>query len=148
LQLLQPNSHQISRENRNEKKGCPQLIPGLRSFPFWSTEEFPWIISLEGILLDIIEEFHNLKNVTIQKNDNNIVPVEKEVKVPLRSGFQRYLSPKADTLLSKEDHPDSTQSTFHNATDAGSWNVCYFHLNGINFEQNISHCPKTMKAIQ
>jgi hypothetical protein len=145
---MQPRQRQLVQENRDEKKGCPQLIPGLRSFPFWPTEAFPWIRSLEYALLDICEEFHYLKNVTIQKNDSNHITGEKEEKLPMRSGFQRYLSPKTETVMDKDDHSEGSHSTFDNATDTGSWNVCYFHLNGINFDQNISHCPKTMKAIQ
>ena len=143
--MIQPNLRVISEE----RKGCPQVIPNLRSFPFWDRQEFSWIEKFESFLPDIQREFYELREKSIQSH----LQVEEEQNKSLKCGFQRYSSPKSDFVSESNEPKDVHEKInpnilYDNATDKGSWNVCYFHLNGIAFEENVKNCPKTMEAIK
>lgn len=73
LQLLHPVQVAKARE-QSEQKGCPQLIPGLRTNPYWNSSEFPWIDEVQQQFHNIRGEFLNMRN-----HSNN--------------GFQHYRSP-------------------------------------------------------
>jgi aspartyl/asparaginyl beta-hydroxylase (cupin superfamily) len=156
LQLIQPSL----RISQPERKGCPQILPNLRSFPFWDSKEFPWIEKFQSFLPEIQKEFFQLKNITIQQHHAPATPSEQITSTQgsqLKCGFQRYSSPKTDFLQEKEEKEihetiiltaNDDLNYYDNATNKGSWNVCYFNLNGITFEENIKNCPKTMEAIR
>jgi hypothetical protein len=116
------------------------LIPNLRSFPFWNTSEFPWIIELEAKYEAIKNEFLHMRHLVIQSHRNaDRDDVEIEERRPFRLGFQRYHSAKSDVVSS---------GATDNATDKGNWNVCYFYLTGLEFEENIKNCPTTAAFIR
>lgn len=70
LQLIQPRPR--IDDPLIDRKGCPQLIPGLRSQPFWEASQFPWAVELEN-------HFHEIREEFLQLHDN-------------LAGFQRYRS--------------------------------------------------------
>jgi aspartate beta-hydroxylase len=110
---------------------CPQLVPGLRGSPFWDTTALPWIAQLEASFGDIKREFLALKGMPDRK---------------VASGFQHYRSPKQNCRAG--DHSGPQDSLLgESATDRGHWNVCYFHLHGIDFSDNLQRCPLTAAAI-
>jgi aspartate beta-hydroxylase len=43
------------------QKGCPDIIPNLRAFPFWNREEFPWLSKIEENFETIKREVIGLK---------------------------------------------------------------------------------------
>ena len=45
-----------------KQRGCPDLVPGLRSQPFWDTSEFPWVKELEANYEVIKEELLSLRS--------------------------------------------------------------------------------------
>lgn len=134
----------LENEYYRYRKGCPQVIPQLRASPFWPIDEFPWVKELEGHILEIQEEFFNLRKIMIQelregKRERNALLEENSLESHLKSGFQKYKSSSSSA---------SSSQTSSNSTDKGCWNVCYFYLNGLVFEENIAHCPKTIQAIK
>ena len=122
--------------------GCPNIIPGLSGRPIWLRDPSSSIpdslLSLVQILEDnfitIKEEFLNLRK--FHKNSNFGGDTQNV------SGFQHYRSPK-----SLEEEISSKEVASH-ATDRGDWNVFYFYLHGLNFDDNISKCPKTAEIIR
>ncbi len=160
------------------RKGCAQIIPNLTSRPFWSTDDFPWILQFQSYHHIILEEFYQLKEKIIQEKEKVLgnayssLVTENEVRQPmetskpsqndfkqmntnettkkLKLGFQQYSSPRGSSLGDNDysSHSSDVSNHHNNATDRGRWNVCYFYLNGINFEENIQNCPRTIEAIK
>ena len=102
------------------QRGCPEIIPHLRAYPWWDRSEFPWISELEALY-----------------------PVIREELLALRSagGFQPYRGPSYAVGIPSPDI--GTQSH-----DAGDWNVFYLFLHGLSFEENCAKCPRTVEAIK
>ena len=46
------------------QRGCPQLVKGLRSQPFWDTSEFAWISRVEENFETIREELRSLEGTS------------------------------------------------------------------------------------
>lgn len=176
LQLISPRSVlSLDEDFYRLRKGCAQIIPNLTSQPFWSTDNFPWIVQFQSYHQVILEEFYQLKEKIIQEKEKVLGDVgsslvtENEVRQPMQTsntsqndfkqmnineatkklklGFQQYSSPRG-TGLGDNDSSSDVSNHHNNATDRGSWNVCYFYLNGINFEENIQNCPRTIEAIK
>jgi aspartate beta-hydroxylase len=126
LDLLNHKSSSVRAQESVHR--CPQLVPGLTAQPFWDTSTLQWVVQLEASYDDIKREFIALREMPNQK---------------LQSGFQHYRSPKQQ--LTK----DSTETAHpgEEATDRGQWNVCYFHLHGMDFSDNLARCPLTATAI-
>eukprot|EP00596_Hydrurales_sp_CCMP1899_P008662 CAMPEP_0119053306 /NCGR_PEP_ID=MMETSP1177-20130426/74348_1 /TAXON_ID=2985 /ORGANISM="Ochromonas sp, Strain CCMP1899" /LENGTH=365 /DNA_ID=CAMNT_0007033229 /DNA_START=291 /DNA_END=1391 /DNA_ORIENTATION=- len=103
------------------QRGCPNIIRGLRAFPFWDTDEFPWIKKLEAACSGICSELLDLKG---------------------QQSFQPYRSPITSTSSST-----STDSLGNLATSSGDWNVCYLQLHGIDIGDNLEKCPVTAAAL-
>mmetsp|Transcript_16257 Transcript_16257/g.24491 ORF Transcript_16257/g.24491 Transcript_16257/m.24491 type:complete len:369 (-) Transcript_16257:108-1214(-) len=103
--------------------GCPDIIPGLRSIPFWKTSDFDWVQRLENAYPDILQEFLDMKN------KGNL--------------FQPYRAPVSGRANKTFDAHGEL------ATDKGDWNVCYLYLHGMNdfFEKNRECCPITSQII-
>ncbi len=81
-----------------------------------------------------------MRHLVIQSHRNaDRDDVEIEERRPFRLGFQRYHSAKSDVVSS---------GATDNATDKGNWNVCYFYLTGLEFEENIKNCPTTAAFIR
>jgi hypothetical protein len=53
-----------------KRKGCPQIIPGLRGNPIWPRDLtiFPWIKYLESKVSIIQQEFLQLKEYLLRKH--------------------------------------------------------------------------------
>jgi len=115
---------------------CPQLIPGLRGQPFWDASQLPWIAQLEASYEDIKREFLALK-------EGGLLPSPGTKS----SGFQHYRSPKAATEQATTERSSAVPELGESATDRGQWNVCYFHLHGMDFSENLQRCPVTAAAI-
>ena len=118
-----------------KRKGCPQIIPGLRGNPIWPRDLtiFPWIKYLESKVSIIQQEFLQLKEYLLRKHQLQQSQSQQQQEDNHRhhSGFQRYKS--SDT---------SEQTT------CGVWHVCYLHLHGLDFSENAKLCPNTMEAIR
>jgi aspartate beta-hydroxylase len=132
--LLSLLNNKPSAERSSSNSGvhrCPQLVPGLHGSPFWDTAALPWIAQLEASFDDIKREFLALKEMPNRK---------------VASGFQHYRSPKHNG--SAADHSATEEAQLgESATDRGHWNVCYFHLHGVDFGDNLERCPLTAAAI-
>lgn len=138
--------------------GCPNFIPCLRGFPFWRrslefydkqlpgaadirNQSFVSIIEiLEENFRIIKEEFFNLRNWHDNTENSG-------------TGFQHYRSPMQHPQQSIDNKNDPR---LHDcdivpssvATDKGDWNVFYFYLHGLNFEDNLRKCPKTAEILR
>ena len=125
--LNKKDSSSLCNLRKESLHRCPQLIPGLRDYPFWETSTLPWVAHLEAAYHDIKMEFLSLKDQTVS------------------SGFQHYRSPK-ESVTSTTDIDN--QHLGESATDRGQWNVCYFYLHGMDFSENLQRCPRTKAAIE
>ena len=108
------------------QKGCPGLIPGLRSMPFWETPEvraewLPWCSALEDSFEAIKAELLTLRG---------------------QNAFRPYRAPSSRTATAAEDGVGSVSH------DAGEWNVFYIFLHNMDFEENRVRCPVTCAAIE
>ncbi len=115
-----------------DRKGCPQIIPGLRAYNFWNPSIFPWVNELECKVKEIQEEFLSLRNsqhIQVPKDDTINDDSTEAVN---GGGFQRYRAPLSDVKI----------------VEHGKWNVCYLLLHGMDFSQNAKKCPVTIHAIQ
>mmetsp|Transcript_17810 Transcript_17810/g.25677 ORF Transcript_17810/g.25677 Transcript_17810/m.25677 type:complete len:400 (-) Transcript_17810:609-1808(-) len=145
-------------ESKNSKqRGCPSIIPGLTAQPFWrvdgscstsaSSEETIRVQNAQNYILSVVklleesypvikEEFMNLREV-YKHQDTATSSTPKSIS----SGFQHYRSPlqTISDPIEKGFLPDSASS----ATDKGDWNVFYFFLHGLNFDDNLQRCPRT-----
>ena len=148
---------------------CPQIIPGLRAHPFWDTKQFPWIAQLEASYEDIKKEFIALRQSAHgPSNESGSSTTDERLGKGVTgggSGFQHYRSPKTrntktttksndnashgnnDTTDNSPSAPTVATELGESATDRGSWNVCYFHLHGMDFADNLARCPLTAAAI-
>lgn len=143
------------KKNPSQMK-CPQIVPGLRAYPFWDSAQFPWIQELESSYEDIKKEFLALRNLGFS-NDGKISLAADNNSNGNRSGFQHYRSPIHDrgSTDSRETIDVRTKALKPKkdnlgmlATDSGDWNVCYFYLHGVDFTENLERCPHTAKAIR
>lgn len=105
----------------DRQKGCPDLVPGLRSQPFWDTKEFPWVAELEANYETIRDELLALRG---------------------EEGFQPYRAPSWTNTLKADD------KVGNHGNDKGNWNVFYLFLHNMRFTENCSRCPKTVKIIE
>ena len=103
------------------QRGCPELIPSLRSSAVWDVGLFPWVPVIEAAFPAIREELLALRG---------------------QIGFQPYRAPSwaSDNLAS-----DGVGSK---STDAGNWNVFYLSLHNMDFAENRRRCPQTLAAVQ
>jgi aspartate beta-hydroxylase len=99
--------------------GCPDLIPSLRASPWWDVSEFSWVPEVEAYYNDIREEL---------------------VALYRKGGFQPYRGPSWATGIIAPDIGKQSH-------DSGDWNVFYLYLHGLEFDDNISKCPKTVEMI-
>ena len=109
--LIPPHPRQI---------GSPDVVAGLRAFPWWDVAEFPWISQVEAYYEDIREEL---------------------LALHYKGGFQPYRGPSWTPGI---DAPDIGRQSH----DQGDWNVFYLYLHGMTFEDNIAKCPKTVEMIK
>jgi len=103
------------------QKGCPEIIPGLRAYPWWDTKEFEWISKLEENYEVIRDELLSLRN---------------------QKGFQPYRGPSWISNIKAKDGVGSV------STDSGDWNVFYLFLHDMKFDENCKKCPKTVEIIE
>ena len=108
------------------QRGCPGLIPGLRSMPFWETpevraESLPWVEGLESSFEVIKAELLSLRG---------------------QNAFRPYRAPTSKSATAAEDGIGSVSH------DAGEWNVYYLFLHNMDFEGNQERCPVTCDAIE
>lgn len=138
LSLIQHSQHSNLAKSEPyyaHRKGCPQIIPGLRSFNFWNASHFPWIAELESKINEIKQEFLNLRELQqIQTpKDSTVNEDSTEGILSQRSGgFQPYRAPSSEVKI----------------VEKGKWNVCYLLLHGMDFSQNAAKCPITMDLIR
>ncbi|CAM9598799.1 unnamed protein product [Ectocarpus sp. 4 AP-2014] len=107
--------------------GCPEIIPGLRSKAFWSAEDFdfPWVTDFEKGFRDVREELLALRG---------------------RRGFQPYRAPNGGSCRGDLAAKDGVGTHCH---EGGNWNVFYLFLHSVvDFSQNRSMCPKTVKLVE
>lgn len=105
------------------QRGCPDLIPGLRSKPFWDATDFPWVRDLEAQASSIRGELLQLRRSE-------------------KSGFQPYRSPAGPK------NPRAGDGVGGLGTDTGEWNVFYIFLHGMDFAENQERAPVTAAAIE
>ncbi len=96
-------------------------MPGLSIKGWWNRLDFDWILKLEQKAPLIREELLKLRDST---------------------GFQPYRSPAYAN--SKNLAPDKIGSL---GTDSGDWNVYYLYLHDIEFNENCSRVPDTIKIL-
>jgi len=108
------------------QRGCPEIIPSLRARPFWDITEVPGLSVLQDSYAMIKSEF--LAHRTASKEN--------------QMSFQPYRSPTVET------QPAGSDAIGALATDRGHWNVCYLHLHGIDFDDNIRKCRGTAGVIE
>jgi len=106
------------------QRGCPSLVPSLRSSPFWegeSLDRLPWVRALE-----------------------EAAPVIRAELLALRGAgaFQPYRAPM--TAAVAQQAADGIGSVSH---DSGDWSVMYLFLHNLDFSANRDKCPETCKAI-
>ena len=118
--LLSKINNKVIRPPNPRQIGCPDVMPGLRAHPWWDVAEFPWISQVEAYFQDIREELMALH---------------------YKGGFQPYRGPSWATGIEAPDF--GTQSH-----DSGDWNVFYLYLHGMEFNDNIEKCPKTVEMIK
>jgi aspartate beta-hydroxylase len=132
--LLSLISNSVRDPYFTDRKGCPQIIPGLRSSNFWDCSEFPWVAKLESKLKDLQQEFLKLRDSqNIQVPQDPSINEDSTEALPNRKngGFQRYLAPNSEVQI----------------VDKGKWNVCYLLLHGMDFDQNATSCPVALEVI-
>lgn len=61
MKFLLTNLNKTTRLCHPLQVGCPNIIPGLRTQPFWDPSEFPWVKELEESYTLILEEFRGMK---------------------------------------------------------------------------------------
>ena len=137
--------------------GCPNIIPYLRGSHFWwrnlefyeksigdvetPKQSFLSVIQiLEENFNAIKEEFLNLRNC-------------HNTTASSGTGFQHYRSHIQQTPRLIDDKNDlqpqeSRIAPSTIATDKGDWNVFYFFLHGLNFEDNLRKCPRTAEILR
>ena len=99
-----------------KQRGCPDLVPGLRSQAFWDTSEFPWVQELEANYEVIKEELLSLRSKT---------------------GFQPYRAPSwTNDLKVSMDDAKADDKVGNHGNDKGNWNVFYLFLHDMKFEDN------------
>ena len=103
------------------QKGCPEIIPKLRAKPFWDSEDFPWIKTIEDNFSVIKEELLQLREL---------------------KGFQPYRGPSWISEFKAKDGVGAE------SIDKGQWNVYYLFLHDLKFDKNCEQCPKTVKLIE
>ena len=84
----------------------------------------------------IKEEFMKLSEVYKQHDVMNSSSTKS-----ISCGFQHYRSP---TQTSSNCPTEIAAS----ATDKGDWNVFYFFLHGLNFDENLHRCPQTAAILR
>lgn len=104
------------------QRGCPNIIPSLRAIPWWDTNNFDWIKSLEG-------RFEDIKNEVMGLKDKN-------------SGFQPYRAPNWMMDNKSEDGIGAE------GTDRGKWNIFYLYLHDIKYEENCEKVPLLVSLIE
>jgi hypothetical protein len=62
MHFLLTNLNKTDRNCHPLQVGCPNILPGLRTQPFWETSEFPWVKALEAASQTIREEFQEMKD--------------------------------------------------------------------------------------
>ncbi|OMJ90838.1 hypothetical protein SteCoe_6707 [Stentor coeruleus] len=100
--------------------GCPDIVPGIRASPWWDNSEFPWIDKVNECFEDIRNELLALYS---------------------KGGFQPYRGPSWATGIPAPDIGNQSH-------DRGDWNVFYLYLHGMEFNDNIAKCPKTVEMIK
>lgn len=100
--------------------GCPDVVPGLRAHPWWNNSEFPWIEKVNECYEDIRKELLALYS---------------------KGGFQPYRGPSWATGIPAPDIGIQSH-------DSGDWNVFYLYLHGMQFDDNLAKCPKTVEMIK
>lgn len=125
---------------RRGREGCGQVIPHLRSLPFWDhMEEFqPLIGSIREHFSAIRKELIELRHLDIQHCD----PIAAE-----KDGEVRRLS-ECKTSANPVTSFQSYRSPGNNVVEKGEWNVCYLSLHGMDFSRNSSRCPVTMSVVE
>ena len=103
------------------QKGCPSLIPGLRSHCFWATEDLPWIGELEAQFPAIKAELLALRG---------------------QNAFKPYRAPVSKSTPAAADGVGSVSH------DSGDWNVYYLYLHNMDFNENRARCPETCRALE
>lgn len=139
---------------------CPDLIPGLRSKPVWSSEEFEWT---EGFLehFDAIKSelsslrdqagFQPYRSPKIEDTKTSKDEKEKEVEIdPISNNINkqniRNQPPNANQQQENTDK-NKNKSGGKNTNDEGDWNVYYLYLHNLDFEENRLKCPVTSSLI-
>jgi hypothetical protein len=61
MSFLLSNLNQTEQSCHPLQLGCPNIIPGLRTQPFWDTSQFSWVKDLEGSFQIILDEFLGMK---------------------------------------------------------------------------------------
>jgi hypothetical protein len=123
------------------QRGCPEIIPGLRSVPVWreGTEDS----FMSRILQSLRESYLAIK--------------EELLSLRGTGGFQEYLSPRWDSVASANgDSSSSSGSTSGSSaasgadllhgvrgTSAGLWSIYYLYLHNSSYESNLARCPLT-----
>jgi aspartate beta-hydroxylase len=109
------------------QKGCPDIIPGLRAFPWWSADLLPWLHDLEASYETVRNELFSLR-----KGHHGKSPIE---------GFQPYRAPSWASGTKADDGVGKV------GTDSGAWHVFYLYLHNIKFEENLEKCPVTTELL-
>eukprot|EP00904_Undaria_pinnatifida_P007064 jgi/Undpi1/3488/HiC_scaffold_16.g06860.m1 len=104
------------------QRGCPEIIPGLRSKAFWSREELPWVADFEKGFDNVRKELVALRG---------------------RGGFQPYRAPRgrpsgrsaSDDGIERQHLKAASDGIGSHCHEGGDWNVFYLFLHNIEFEK-------------
>jgi aspartate beta-hydroxylase len=125
--------HKINRKRprvHEFQKYCPELVPGLRSKPFWAPEDsehLAWVRELEKAVPEMRRELLHLR-------DSGAI------------GFQAYRAPAwSDGMPAHEDSTGEGGDgrVASKGSDRGDWNVYYLSLHTFDCAENRSRCPVT-----
>jgi len=118
--------------NESWQRGCPNLYKTLTAAPVWNSQflekyGYTSLIScvreIESSYSAILKEFHGLRSC--------------------ETAFQPYRSPASVNGSNTNDVDELGQK----GTAAGTWNVAYLYLHGLDFEENVSRCPQTVRLL-
>eukprot|EP00752_Nemacystus_decipiens_P012112 g10737.t1 len=118
---------EASKPGNPWQRGCPEIIPGLRSKAFWSADGFdlPWVADFEKGFIHVREELLALRG---------------------SGGFQPYRAPGGRSRKRETVEEDGVGIKGHRG---GDWNVFYLFLhNTVDFSKNRGMCPKTVSLVE
>lgn len=132
------------------QRGCPEIIPGLSSYPVWTAPhsgtdplQQPSEHALAG------QAYQHLR-ACISALESQAESIRSELLSLRGQGlFQRYRAPSYrevegdDNVGQREsDQPKATGTT------SGDWNVLYLDLHNVDCASARAACPTTMRALQ